>query len=42
MLWENQKEVYYFDQAYKLLSIYIKKAKGKTREEWSVENEVTK
>ena len=26
----------------KLLSIYIEKAKGKTREEWSVENEVTK
>ena len=34
--------MYYFDQAYKLLSTCIEKAKGKTNEEWSVENKVTK
>ena len=34
--------MYPFDQAYKLLSTCIEKAKGKTKEEWSVENKVTK
>ena len=37
-----KRQVYSFDQAYKLLSIYIEKAKGKTREEWWVEKKVTK
>ena len=37
-----KRQVYPFDQAYKLLSTCIEKAKGKTKEEWSVENKVTK
>ena len=34
--------MYSFDQAYKSLSTCIEKAKGNTKEEWSVENKVTK
>ena len=37
-----KRQVYSFDQAYKLLSTYFEKAKGETKEEESVENKVTK
>ena len=34
--------MYSFDQAYKLLSTYVEKAKSETKEDGSVENKVTK